>query len=70
LFLVIPIVLGASDDFAVSYGNANLAYTLELTGGGNAGFDYPQDMIYDLVQETFIGYREFALYIKERFNYE
>ncbi|KAG5677265.1 hypothetical protein PVAND_007036 [Polypedilum vanderplanki] len=59
---------GASDDFALAYANANFAYTLELPGGGSAGFDYPQSMIYDLVRETFIGYRQFGLHIKERFN--
>lgn len=61
---------GASDDHAVAYANANLAYTLELTGGGNAGFDFPQDMLYNLAKETFLGFREFGLYIGERYNYE
>jgi hypothetical protein len=41
-----------------------------LTGGGRDGFDFPQDRINDLVKETYIGYRQFALFIKERFNYE
>ncbi|CAG9799908.1 unnamed protein product [Chironomus riparius] len=59
---------GASDDFAIAYGGADFAYTLELPGGGPNGFDYPQDMIHDLVKETFIGYREFSLFIKERFK--
>ncbi|XP_070494548.1 carboxypeptidase B1-like [Chironomus tepperi] len=65
---VLYIASGASDDFAIAYGNANFAYTLELPGGGSKGFDYPQDMIHDLVKETFIGYREFSLFIKERFK--
>lgn len=38
---------GASDDHAVAFANANLAYTLELTGGGKDGFDYPQDKVKD-----------------------
>ena len=61
-------IQGASDDFAIAYGGADFAYTLELSGGGPNGFDYPQDMIHDLVKETFIGYREFSLFIKERFK--
>lgn len=60
---------GASDDHAVAYAKANLAYTLELPGGGKAGFDYPQDMIHDLARQTFQGYREFGLYIGENYNY-
>ncbi|CRL08319.1 CLUMA_CG021383, isoform A [Clunio marinus] len=51
---------GASDDHAVAHANANLAYTLELTGGGSAGFDFPQDKVYDLAVETFLGYRQFG----------
>jgi hypothetical protein len=61
---------GASDDFAAAYAHADFAYTLELTGGGANGFDYPQDKIYDLVRETFIGYRQFGLHIKQRFNFD
>ena len=68
-YLRFPYLLsGASDDFAIAYGNADFAYTLELPGGGPNGFDYPQDMIHDLVKETFIGYRQFPLFIKERFK--
>jgi hypothetical protein len=36
-----------------------------LPGGGKDGFDYPEDQIYDLVKETFIGYQEFGHYIAE-----
>ena len=61
---------GASDDHAMAYANANLAFTLELTGGGSSGFDFPQDRIFDLVKETFLGYREFALYIGDHYNYD
>lgn len=60
---------GASDDHALAYANANLAFTLELTGGGKEGFDFPQDMLFDLVKETFIGYREFGLFIGEKYFY-
>lgn len=61
---------GCSDDYALAYANANFAYTLELTPGGSGRLwhDFPQDRIYDLVKETFLMYREFALYINEKFN--
>ena len=49
---------------------ANLAFTLELTGGGSSGLDFPQDRIFDVVNETFFGYREFALYIGDHYNYD
>jgi hypothetical protein len=52
----------------VAFANANLAYTLELTTG--YGFVYPQDMIHDLAKETFLGYRQFGLYIGENYNYD
>jgi hypothetical protein len=60
---------GASDDHAVAFANANLAFTLELPGGGRNGFDFPEEEIFQLVQETFLGYREFGLFVGERYNY-
>lgn len=60
---------GASDDHAVAFANADLAYTLELTGGGPNGFDFPEENVFELAQETFLGYRQFGLYIGERYNY-
>lgn len=58
---------GASDDHAVAYANAQLAYTLELTGGGTFGFDYPAEDAHALAAETFLGYRRMALYIAETY---
>lgn len=55
---------GASDDHAIAYANATLAFTLELTGG-RYGFDYPEDLVAELARETFLGYREFGLYVAE-----
>jgi hypothetical protein len=60
---------GASDDHAVAHANANLAFTLELPGGGPNDFDYPEEKIYELVKETFLGYREFGFFVGERYNY-
>lgn len=59
---------GASDDHAVAYANAQLAYTLELTGG-DFGFDYPVELAKALAQETFLGYRRMALYIAENYYF-
>lgn len=58
---------GASDDHAISIGRAKMAFTVELPQRGNTGFVYPEEFIYDLVQETFIGYRELGLYIAETY---
>lgn len=62
------LIILLADDFAVAYANAHLAFTLELTGGGQYGFDFPEERIYDLVRETFLGYRALALYIDEHFD--
>lgn len=58
---------GASDDHAVAYANAHIAFTLELTGGGSSGFDFPQERVLELSRETFLGYRQFALYIGDTY---
>jgi len=60
---------GASDDHAVAYANAQLAYTLELTGG-TFGFDYPAELARALAAETFLGYRQMALYIAENYYFD
>jgi len=60
---------GASDDHAVAYANANIAFTLELTGG-SYGFIYPEALVFALSRETFLGYRQFGLYIGEQYNYD
>lgn len=56
------------DDYAIAGANANLAYTLELTGGGQNGFDYPEAQIEALVKETFHGFEAFGVYIAEAYN--
>lgn len=47
--------------------NVTIAHTLELTDGTN-DFRYPQEKIFALSQETFIGYRAYARYIGETFG--
>lgn len=61
------LILTILDDFAIAKANANLAYTLELTTGSD--FRYPEDRIEELVKGTFMGLREFGLYIAETYNY-
>jgi Zinc carboxypeptidase len=60
---------GASDDYALAFANANLAYTIELPPSDFNWHDYPQDMIYDLAKGTFFGYRALGLYIGAHYNY-
>lgn len=45
-----------------------LVYTLELTGGGSTGFDFPEAQIGNLVRETFWGYRAFGLFVGRTYN--
>ncbi|XP_055704366.1 carboxypeptidase B-like [Phlebotomus papatasi] len=58
---------GASDDYAAGAHNINLAYTVELTGGGSRGFDLPPDQIVTVTQEIFTGLRAYAQYIASNF---
>lgn len=59
---------GATDDYMMVYGHANMGFTLELTRGGSSGFDFPEAEVYELVKETFLGYRALGLYIKENYG--
>jgi hypothetical protein len=61
---------GASDDHALAFANANLAYTIELPPSDFNWHDYPQDMAGDLTRGIFFGYRILGLYISEHYNYD
>lgn len=54
---------GASDDHMAGEQQVELVYTLELTGGGSTGFDFPESQIEGLVKESFWGYRALGLYV-------
>lgn len=54
---------GASDDWAMGVGGVSLAYTLELPGGGSAGFDLPPSRINQVVRETWGGILVLARYV-------
>jgi hypothetical protein len=58
---------GASDDHMAGEQLVNLVYTLELTGGGQTGFDFPESEIEGLVKETFWGYRALGLYVSQNY---
>jgi hypothetical protein len=58
---------GASDDHMAGEQLVNLVYTLELTGGGTTGFDFPEAEIGALVRETFWGYRALGLYLSRTY---
>jgi hypothetical protein len=60
---ILGTAFGVSDDHMSGEHRIPLSYTLELTGGGITGFDFPESQIESLVKETFWGYRAFALYI-------
>lgn len=54
---------GASDDHMAGTQQVSLSYTLELTGGGNTGFDFPEAQIGALVRESYFGYRALGLWV-------
>lgn len=58
---------GGSDDWVKGVGGVELSYTIELPGGGSWGFDLPTSRILPVVQETFVGVREYHAYIEEKF---
>jgi Zinc carboxypeptidase len=51
---------GNAKDYAGGAHAARISYTIELPGGGNAGFDIPAYRIYGVVTETFAGIKVFA----------
>nr|XP_046468152.1 uncharacterized protein LOC124212306 [Neodiprion pinetum] len=58
---------GGSDDWVKGVAGVELAYTLELPGGGNFGFDLPASEIVLVGQETFLAIRVFGEYIENKF---
>lgn len=58
---------GASDDFAAGGAGIDYAYTVELSGGGNTGFDLEPERIQGVANEIFAAYREYAIWVGESF---
>lgn len=61
-------IYGASDDHMRGAHNVDIVYTLELTGGGSTGFDYPESQIGNLNRETFHGYRALGLFVQRTYS--
>lgn len=59
---------GNSRDFATGVAGINMAFTIELPGGGSQGFDIPPQRIRAVVHETFIGFISIANSIKSTFG--
>lgn len=57
---------GSVDDHMIGVHNISISYTLELTSGFD--FRYPEERLFALCEETFIGYRAYANYIGDRFG--
>lgn len=53
---------GTSKDYA-AINDIDLAYTIELPGGGTAGFDIEVERIDEVVKETFIGLHAMLHYV-------
>lgn len=61
-------VSGSSKDWVMGLTDIGLAYTVELPGGGTAGFDLPPSRIDPVVRETFEGVKELHNYIVENLS--
>lgn len=59
---------GNSRDFATGVAGIDMAFTIELPGGGSQGFDIPPQRIRGVVHETFIGFHSIAKSIKATFG--
>nr|CAD7411417.1 unnamed protein product [Timema poppensis] len=58
---------GGSDDWVKAVGGVDYAYTLELPGGGNSGFDLPASQIARTVSTFFPAIRVMGEYIRDNF---
>ncbi|KAJ8971239.1 hypothetical protein NQ314_000801 [Rhamnusium bicolor] len=58
---------GGSDDYAKAVAGIELSYTIELPGGGTAGFNPPATRILPIVQESWEGVKAYHHYIETQF---
>ncbi|KAJ8922111.1 hypothetical protein NQ315_004044 [Exocentrus adspersus] len=58
---------GGSDDYAKGAAGVELAYCIELPGGGNVGFNPPATSIWPIVQETWEGIKAYHDYIRDKY---
>ncbi|KAF2892103.1 hypothetical protein ILUMI_14070 [Ignelater luminosus] len=59
---------GGSDDWVKGVAGIELAYTIELPGGGSEGFDPPPEQIPSIVTETWAGVKGYHHYIQGKFG--
>ncbi|XP_049829445.1 carboxypeptidase B-like isoform X2 [Schistocerca gregaria] len=59
---------GSSDDWTKALGGVELAYTIELPGGGSLGFDPPASEIIGIVAPFFEAIRVFGQYVSDNFG--
>ncbi|XP_066585213.1 carboxypeptidase B-like [Prorops nasuta] len=59
---------GGSDDWAMGRGGVDLAYTIELPGGGSVGFDMPPSQIKRVGYETFQGLKVFHHHVEVKYG--
>lgn len=59
---------GTSIDWAKGVAGINLSYTIELPGGGSAGFDIPEERIEEVVEETWEGFKALHTYIQNKYK--
>jgi hypothetical protein len=59
---------GVTTDFTAGVAKIPLSWVIELPGGGTRGHDIEPERIRGVVDETFPGIREFALFVQERYR--
>uniref|UniRef100_A0A182JA42 Peptidase M14 domain-containing protein n=1 Tax=Anopheles atroparvus TaxID=41427 RepID=A0A182JA42_ANOAO len=59
---------GGSDDWAFAVADVPISITMELPGGGSAGFNPPPSRIEEIVKESFEGIRAMALLVAKNYS--
>ncbi|XP_058121711.1 carboxypeptidase B1-like [Anopheles ziemanni] len=59
---------GGSDDWAFAVAEVPISITMELPGGGSAGFNPPPSRIEEIVKESFVGIRAMALEVAKNYS--
>ncbi|XP_058054279.1 carboxypeptidase B1-like [Anopheles bellator] len=59
---------GGSDDYAFAVADVPISITMELPGGGPAGFNPPPSRIEEIVKESFVGIRAMALEVSKKYS--
>lgn len=56
---------GVSDDFAVGVVKSKFSIVIELPGGGDFGYDFEENELQVLVNESFIGLKAIGVYLSQ-----